>query len=294
MKTISLLLVLSILSLSHAFAQKIRFNDSTNNWTVFAYSCGGDPYIVDSSIVGYNGDTVIHGIPYRKVRNSSSSFIREDTFLKKVYAIIPTSDTDTTEQVLYDYTLNPGDSLVGHYTTERVDSIDSVVINGIWHKIWFFSPTSRWGAEPGAVFVGYTAIEGIGCLNGPFYPLYPYFFEECITLTCFSNKGTTPPLSHRVSGYFDNTSSCELTYGLGVKTVSTQTTINIYPNPATTELTVSANAPINQVTISDLVGRAVLEHSYNSKEVHINIAALPTGVYFVKINGTEVRKFVKE
>ena len=33
---------------------------------------------------------------------------------------------------------------------------------------------------------------------------------------------------------------------------------------------------------------------YNTNKAEINVASLPAGIYLVKINGAEVRKFVKE
>jgi type IX secretion system substrate protein len=70
--------------------------------------------------------------------------------------------------------------------------------------------------------------------------------------------------------------------------------ILLYPNPATNELTISAGIPIAQVTISNLIGQVVFSGSFNAALVHVNIASLPSGVYLARINGAEVRKFLKE
>jgi hypothetical protein len=68
----------------------------------------------------------------------------------------------------------------------------------------------------------------------------------------------------------------------------------IYPNPAKTSLTLSANDVIEQVTITDIVGQEVRNNKYNSQQVKINIADLVPGVYFVKLNGFTVKTFIKE
>jgi len=68
---------------------------------------------------------------------------------------------------------------------------------------------------------------------------------------------------------------------------------NIYPNPATTSLTISANQ-INQITISNLLGQTIYSRQYNSPKVQIDVSTLPSGLYFVKVNGSEVKKFFKE
>ena len=68
----------------------------------------------------------------------------------------------------------------------------------------------------------------------------------------------------------------------------------IYPNPASTLLNIAASTTIDQVAVTDLLGQTVFSHEYNQPRVQVHIADLPTGVYFVKINGSEVKKFVKE
>jgi sugar lactone lactonase YvrE len=78
----------------------------------------------------------------------------------------------------------------------------------------------------------------------------------------------------------------------------TQENIVIYPNPASTTLTIQSNAVTlsgaeGQITITNLLGQTVFTQNYNSEQVQINVSSLPTGLYFVKVNGSEVRKFVK-
>ena len=88
---------------------------------------------------------------------------------------------------------------------------------------------------------------------------------------------------------------CPTCVGLSVAAVSNAHPLTIYPNPATNSLTISsADQPISQVTITDLVGQVVLTHAYNTKLAKIDITSLAQGIYLIKINGAEVRKFVKE
>ena len=70
--------------------------------------------------------------------------------------------------------------------------------------------------------------------------------------------------------------------------------INAYPNPVTSELAITATEKINQITITNQIGKTVYTNEYDDVNVQIDVADLPTGLYFVKINGTEVRKFVKQ
>ena len=47
-------------------------------------------------------------------------------------------------------------------------------------------------------------------------------------------------------------------------------------------------------SIANILGQTLFNHNFNSEKVEIDVADLPAGVYLVKINETEVRKFVKE
>jgi len=85
----------------------------------------------------------------------------------------------------------------------------------------------------------------------------------------------------------------DTTNRVGISEIITISNIMIYPNPATTTLTISANQ-INQITINNLLGQTMYSHECNSPQVQVDVANFPPGVYFVKINSNEVRKFVKE
>ena len=70
--------------------------------------------------------------------------------------------------------------------------------------------------------------------------------------------------------------------------------VNVFPNPATNDLNVRSTGIINSVSISNVAGQVVYDHSYNSGSARVDIAALAAGVYFVKVNGAEVSKFEKK
>ncbi len=81
--------------------------------------------------------------------------------------------------------------------------------------------------------------------------------------------------------------------GVPSETLATKK-ISVFPNPATQELTISASSPINQVTITSIIGETVFTNAFNTENARVDISDMPAGVYFIKINGAEVRKFVKE
>ena len=73
-----------------------------------------------------------------------------------------------------------------------------------------------------------------------------------------------------------------------------ESVFNVFPNPVTTNLTITSTNVITNVSISNIIGQTVYSNYYHREEVQVNIADLPKGIYFIKVNGTEVRKFVKE
>ena len=70
--------------------------------------------------------------------------------------------------------------------------------------------------------------------------------------------------------------------------------IMLYPNPAENELVVSSGGRITSIAVLNLFGQVVFKGAYNASKVELNISDFPPAVYFVRINNTEVRKFVKE
>jgi len=168
-------------------------------------------------------------------------------------------------------------------------------------------------------FISYFPYDSSVCLNSCKYEFdqnnldgnlwYPFF--ETIPLRQIykvgsgllyyneGNDGSNPSVENTTLLY-DNKSGIPCGYppgnplaviGPGLNNFSLQ----IFPNPATSQLTISStNQPITQITISNLLGQTVFSNNYNAEKVEVAVAGLPSGVYFVKINGSEVRKFVKE
>jgi hypothetical protein len=70
--------------------------------------------------------------------------------------------------------------------------------------------------------------------------------------------------------------------------------VNIFPNPAHDKLNITSNGGIREVTIGNLLGQTLLMGTYDQYRVEMDISDLPSGVYFVKINGYSAAKFIKE
>ncbi len=76
-----------------------------------------------------------------------------------------------------------------------------------------------------------------------------------------------------------------------------QEVVGVYPNPASTSLTINALKDIQSVVIFNTLGQEVLTASPLNNDVNLNIASLPNGFYTVKvsINGMDTyKKIIKE
>ena len=87
---------------------------------------------------------------------------------------------------------------------------------------------------------------------------------------------------------------CPTCIGLSVAPENITHTPRIYPNPAAGWLTIQSDQTINKITITDLLGQAVFTRAYSTPLVKVDISNFAPGIYLVKINDTDVRKFVKE
>lgn len=70
--------------------------------------------------------------------------------------------------------------------------------------------------------------------------------------------------------------------------------IEVFPNPAETELMISVPSVIRSISIYNMVGQKVHYSCYNSSFVKVEISHLPQGSYFIKINDAQMLRFIKK
>ena len=69
--------------------------------------------------------------------------------------------------------------------------------------------------------------------------------------------------------------------------------INIYPNPASTDLYIEWNTKeVNSISIIDLLGRVLYKIKVDHNSEKVDISELPSGVYMVVINESWKELFV--
>ena len=81
----------------------------------------------------------------------------------------------------------------------------------------------------------------------------------------------------------------------GIISVCKSDSLSVFPDPATTELTIVSHDAITALEIIDDIGRTIYSFTRAGVlQLHINVADFPSGVYLIKVNGIQISKFIKQ
>lgn len=118
--------------------------------------------------------------------------------------------------------------------------------------------------------------------------------EECDTLVIANDTLINNGEGMFVAKYHANLNCGHCDGKAALPNINNNGALMVYPNPATNLLTISAPTDITTLTITNLLGQTVYANHYNSPQVEVDVSALPAGVYLVRVDGTEMRKFIKQ
>lgn len=80
---------------------------------------------------------------------------------------------------------------------------------------------------------------------------------------------------------------------LNVENFEGNSTLTFYPNPVKNTLTLNAQNSIEQVTVFNILGQAVIEMAVNANNVEIDMSNLVSGTYFAQVTVNGIIKTVK-
>ena len=148
--------------------------------------------------------------------------------------------------------------------------------------------------------LGWTEISGTFIASGG---------EKYITIGNFNNDANTDTIEYNSSAqqhgayyYIDDVSVVDCT-NQGVEELTTSSEISLFPNPATSTLTLEIKDNINNnqpsnIIITDVLGETVFKQSAPiNNQSTINITQLSKGIYFLEVQtvkGITRKKFVKQ
>jgi hypothetical protein len=230
-----------------------------------------------------NGDTIINGLQYTVIDriDYTTAFIRENNGL--VYCKYQDNGMyDTTEFLLYNFNLQVGDTMqlamVGYesmFTTGYVEYVDSMLIGSVYHKKIGIS---------GWHHIDF--VEGIGSLQGLFYPEIP-MVDWMADLTCFSVNNTIFSLTEEGATY---TGNCWQYVDIKEPKIDKLT---VSPNPTRDFISINGK-PISKAELFTVNGLKILE----TTQQILNLTIYERGIYLLKTyskDGTvENFKIVKE
>lgn len=208
--------------------------------------------------------------------------IRQDTLNKKIY-IVPTDSTS--EKLLYDFSLNVGDTVVSFLNEtcpaiETIGAIDSIIVNGNYHR--------RLHLQGGCSGIQIYYIEGIGSNFGL---IFPNNTGNLSNLICTKVNNQTY--------YPDSSTSCNLV--TSVNSLDIDMAIDIYPNPSNNEINIiipdTEKLTSNTITLLSPLGQILITEKINSQKSIIDISSLPKGLYLLTISVNEnifTKKIIKQ
>lgn len=189
--------------------------------------------------------------------------IRQDIPNKKVFFIPP---TDTTEQLLYDFNMQIGDTVKGYienttFPKDRVLSIDSVLVGGNYRKRWSINS-----------YYNIYFIEGIGSTYSLIERSPGSVSDNAVNIiSCFSQNGSTL--------YPNNSTNCSLITSVNC-TDKISNKIKISPNPSNGSFTVDFDQSITEISLTDLLGNIILKHQ-PSNQTKFKVDNLSSGTYLL-------------
>jgi hypothetical protein len=300
MRKLYLLLILTGLISTGSFSQQYEpFPAGEASWNVLVWGqFMPDEYYLDNYAYVQTGDTIIGSQSYHKmvgIRYGDTTYIgaiREDEnrrifFYPKVavFSFNVSFPTNDQEYMLYDFNdLYVGKVLHINDKSISIQAIDSIEIEGQQRRRYEVDGT-------GNSFTREYWIEGIGS-NKELFSVYTYEFEWQYYTTCFSkDNGPTIFINRPDYFYWD---ACE--YNVGIEDIKTQR-INIYPNPATDQLTVTTPNPgEHHIAIYNSHGQLMLRTTNSNQATPVYIGTFPKGIYYVRLQdnkGESTSKFIK-
>lgn len=267
-------------------------------------------------------DTVVQSKNYKKFyhvytwaggsnMNLFIGYIREDTVAKKVYFL--DKATSSVEDLLYDFSLNVGDSAYYNFPTSFGNfpkawyKVKSIVNTAT--KVGIRKKFNLIGKNGGSTSDTLQYIESIGCVIHPIYMYSPgyqmgslFSSSTCkspytIGLACkYSNnikfyQSCTYILAQQ-NGCFFKYDSCNYYQNCGgISELSAVRKVSVSPNPAQTELSISINLDsdvklqIELIDISGRVAKLISEQALPAGEhlINFSVKELEDGFYSVRL-----------
>ncbi len=281
--------------------------DTVKCWNLTIYDDDFSPEHLKPTWTYYGmktgGDTIISGIPYKKLFISYDSLFRE-TFgivgIREDSSRIYLSESRYTleEALLYDFSLDTGDSI----TVYRLIRIDHPSINQALAIVDSINTISIDGDTRKQLFIEYQCIgcpecvekdiwvEGIGSLNFGLLNESCMCFIGCYTksyLTCYSENNSIIWRDSAFSScYIDSSAIMDIEQEIVQENVISITTIG-------KRIQIQSKHPISSIRVMNLLGKTIfLNNNILTNFYEFNLMNQDNGLYIIIINDEDIQKFL--
>ncbi|MCG8576092.1 MAG: T9SS type A sorting domain-containing protein [Flavobacteriales bacterium] len=298
-----LISIFSIFLFTSLFGQIPDYFGNSPEWLQHSSCIEGLPQckLETNSVYYVDGDTdvVATGELYWKIRKyGESTFVLEDTIIPSFCEghfesdilvallrqderrIVAYNFDDETEEILYDFGLEEGDTLpvtsIQIYEDVVVTDLDSIMISGIWHRTF----------EVDSEEIEFI-IEGVGHDRGFLEPMYTT--EDCkYTHGCYSLYGNIE--------WFNDVATEDCEFVASIDPIDSDNSLLLFPNPASNWLRLGGVLPDkHKIVVYDQLGRTIMEVE-NTNGI-IDLTTLETGSYHLQlrsISGVQNASFIKQ
>ncbi len=236
-----------------------------------------DGFRTTSALSSIIGDSLIKHHKYLKSYSETGFpiLIRQEN--KKIYIW---SDDSNNDVLLYDFDVKKGDTIrstaqSGYFLQlPKVSVVDTIQLyNGDYRKRIKISNGDTW-------------IEGIGSVNGFYYPLRVYVTCDCNSSFELISFAREKVLSFYNSELCATFGCCEGTIDDLKNTQIIKEMFAIYPNPTKEIITIKfvCNIEKSNIELFDLQGKTVINKQINETNNSVRLNQLPKGIYFYRIS----------
>ena len=260
------------------------FPDSNAHWNIwFNANCFSNGMANEEYSIVISGDTIINSLTYHKlsvpdvVSYSTGTCtgwqtagykgaIRQEISNRKVYIIPPVG----TEQLLYDFTLQVGDTVKGYIAPanpppDKIQKIDSILIGNSYRKRWIANS-----------FFNFPLIEGVGFMYGLVQRSPGNIIDETsFEVTCFKQNGNTL--------YANASTTCALLLTGIEKNSEKEFSFSVSPNPSTGIFTLTSSEQF-QFSVLDIFGREVYQSPNHpiTQSTTVDLSSQAKGIYIIR------------
>ena len=255
---------------------------------IYVFNPGDGPawYTYTTQKFMFYGDTVINEKEYKKMYISLKenpifphdwslhSFMREDEN-KKVWQLKSSYWGDLWEELLYDFSLEIGDTVQSAANCYVIveDIADEIMHNGDVRKVFRFSKNCFYEDDDYSFIMEDYWVEGIGSNYGLLIPFGSELTGGFYELLCFhENDGLI---------FFNEEYKTCYKSSVGINTYDNR--INIFPNPTTNVFNIENidNLNIRAISIFNIQGQMIRQYDINSTQ--LDVSNISSGLYFIKI-----------